>query len=113
MKITELRIGDRVQEKNTRFPMTVVGLYSTLDNLKLGLVDLDFEGNEGDVWVCKPEELERVNSQSTDWDKVRINAAIANMQTLMAQSWQMEANEVAKVAVKYADALIKELRRNE
>lgn len=113
MNITELRIGDRVQEKNTRFPMTVVGLYSTLDNLKLGMVDLDFEGNEGDVWIRKPEELERVNSQSTDWDKVRINAAISNMQTLMAQSWQMEANEVAKVAVKYADALIKELRRNE
>lgn len=113
MNITELRIGDRVQEKNTRFPMTVVGLYSTLDNLKLGMVDLDFEGNEGDVWIRKPEELEKVNTFSTDWNKIRINAAIANMQTLMAQSWQMEANEVAKVAVKYADALIKELRRNE
>lgn len=113
MNITELRIGDRVQEKNTRFPMTVVGLYSTLDDLKSGMVDLDFEGNEGDVWIHKPEELERVNSQSTDWDKVRINAAIANMQTLMAQSWQMEADEVAKVAVEYADALIKELKENE
>lgn len=111
MKITELRIGDRVQEKHTRFPMTVVGLYSTLDDLKSGLVDLDFEGNEGDVWIHKPEELERVNSQSTDWDKVRINAAIVNMQTLMAQSWQMEADEVTKVAVKYADALIKELQK--
>ena len=111
MNITELRIGDRVQEKNTRFPMTVVGLYSTLDDLKSGMVDLDFEGNEGDVWILKPEELDRVNSQSTDWDKVRINAAIANMQTLMAQSWQMEADEVAKVAVKYADALIKELQK--
>lgn len=113
MKITELRIGDRVQEKHTRFPMTVVGLYSTLDDLKSGTVDLDFEGNEGDMWECKPEELERADSQSThvDWDKVRINAAIANTQTLMAQSWQMEADEVAKVAVKYADALIKELRR--
>ena len=111
MKITELRIGDRVQEKHTRFPMTVVGLYSTLSDLKSGTVNLDFEGNEGDMWECKPEELERVNSQSTDWDKVRINAAIANMQTLMAQSWQMEADEIAKVAVKYADALIKELKK--
>ena len=113
MKITELRIGDRVQEKHTRFPMTVVGLYSTLDDLKSGMVDLDFEGNEGDVWIHKPEELERADSQSTDWDKVRINAAIVNMQTLMAQSWQMEADEVAKVAVEYADALIKELKENE
>lgn len=111
MKITELRIGDRVQEIGTRFPMTVVGLYSTLDDLKSGTVNLDFEGNEGDMWECKPEELERVNTLSTDWNKVRINAAIANMQTLMAQSWQMEANEVAKVAVKYADALIKELQK--
>lgn len=111
MKITELRIGDRVQEKNTRFPMTVVGLYSTLDDLKSGTVNLDFEGNEGDMWECKPEELEIVNTLSTDWNKIRINAAIANMQTLMAQSWQMEADEVAKVAVKYADALIKELQK--
>lgn len=111
MNITELRIGDRVQEIGTRFPMTVVGLYSTLDNLKLGTVDLDFEGNEGDMWECKPEELERVNTLSTDWNKVRINTAIANMQTLMAQSWQMEADEIAKVAVKYADALIKELKK--
>ena len=111
MKITELNIGDRVQEIDTRFPMTVVGLYSTLPDLKSGTVNLDFEGNEGDVWECKPEELERVNTLSTDWNKVRINTAIANMQTLMAQSWQMEANEVAKVAVKYADALIKELQK--
>ena len=111
MNITDIRIGDRVQEKNTRFPMTVVGLYSTLDDLKSGTVYLDFEGNEGDAWEHKPEELERVNTLSTDWNKIRINAAIANMQTLMAQSWQMEADEMAKVAVKYADALIKELQK--
>ena len=62
MKITELRIGDRVQEKNTRFPMTVVGLYSTLDDIEKGkgTVSLDFEGNEGDMWECEAEELERV-----------------------------------------------------
>jgi hypothetical protein len=111
MKITDIRIGDRVQEKHTRFPMTVVGLYSTLDDLKSGTVNLDFEGNEGDMWELKPEELERVNTLSTDWNKIRINTAIANMQTLMVQSWQMEADEVAKVAVKYADALIKELQK--
>ena len=111
MNITDLRIGDRVQEIRTRFPMTVVGLYSTLPDLKSGTVNLDFEGNEGDVWEHKPEELERVNSQSTDWNKIRINTAIANMQTLMVQSWQMEADELAKVAVKYADALIKELKK--
>lgn len=111
MNITDIRIGDRVQEKHTRFPMTVVGLYSTLNDLKSGTVNLDFEGNEGDMWEYKPEELERVNTLSADWNKIRINTAIANMQTLMVQSWQMEADEVAKVAVKYADALIKELQK--
>ncbi len=62
MKITELNIGDRVQEIDTRFPMTVVGLHSTLEDLKTGkgTVSLDFEGNEGDVWECEAEELERV-----------------------------------------------------
>lgn len=50
---------------------------------------------------------------TTDWHQARIDASIASMQTLMVQSWQMEANEVAKVAVEYADALIKELKENE
>ena len=62
MKITELNIGDRVQEIDTRFPMTVVGLHSTLEDIEKGkgTVSLDFEGNEGDVWECEAEELERV-----------------------------------------------------
>jgi hypothetical protein len=113
MKINELHIGDTVCQKDDRFPMVVVGLHSTLDELSKGQGDvyLDFEGNEGDMWEHKPEELERVNTLSADWNKIRINTAIANMQTLMVQSWQMEADEVAKVAVKYADALIKELKK--
>lgn len=32
MNITDLKIGDRVQEIDTRFPMTVVGLHSTLED---------------------------------------------------------------------------------
>ena len=62
MKITELNIGDRVQEIDTRFPMTVVGLHSTLEDIEKGkgTVSLDFEGNEGDMWECEAEELERV-----------------------------------------------------
>lgn len=62
MNITDLKIGDRVQEIDTRFPMVVVGLHSTLDELAKGKGDvyLDFEGNEGDMWECEAEELERV-----------------------------------------------------
>lgn len=62
MKITDLKIGDRVQEIRTRFPMTVVGLHSTLEDIEKGkgTVSLDFEGNDGDWWECEAEELERV-----------------------------------------------------
>ena len=63
MKITELNIGDRVQEIDTRFPMVVVGLHSTLDELAKGKGDvyLDFEGNEGDMWEVSVEDLELVD----------------------------------------------------
>lgn len=63
MKINELHIGDIVYQKGDRFPMTVVGLHSTLDELAKGQGDvyLDFEGNEGDIWECKVDELELVD----------------------------------------------------
>lgn len=59
MKITELKIGDRVQEIDTRFPMVVVGLHSTFDELAKGQGDvyLDFEGNEGDMWEVNVDDL--------------------------------------------------------
>lgn len=62
MKINELHIGDIVCQKDDRFPMTVVGLHSTLNDIEKGkgTVSLDFEGNEGDWWECEAEELERV-----------------------------------------------------
>lgn len=62
MNITDLKLGDTVCQKDDRFPMTVVGLHSTLDDIEKGkgTVSLDFEGNEGDWWECEAEELERV-----------------------------------------------------
>lgn len=63
MKINELHIGDIVCQKDDRFPMVVVGLHSTLDELAKGKGDvyLDFEGNEGDMWECEVDELELVD----------------------------------------------------
>ena len=43
MKITELKIGDKVCNKDDGFPMIVVGLHSSLDDLNNGTVYLDFE----------------------------------------------------------------------
>lgn len=61
MKITDLRIGDRVQNKTSKFPMTVVDIISEFSlpiNPNKGRVYLDFEGNEGDVWEENVEDLE-------------------------------------------------------
>lgn len=52
MNIKDIRIGDLVQDKHTKFPMKVVGLFED------GLVYLDFDGNEGDVWENDIEDLE-------------------------------------------------------
>lgn len=52
MKITDLRIGDRVQNRYTKFQMTVVAIFED------ETVHLDFEGNEGDVWEENIEDLE-------------------------------------------------------
>lgn len=54
MKITDIRIGDRVRDKVSKFPMVVVGTHSDfclpITSSDKGTVYLDFEGNEGDVW---------------------------------------------------------------
>lgn len=59
MNIQDLRIGDMVQGKATKFPMTVVGIFTTLgDGPKKGTVNLDFDGNDGKVFEENVEDLE-------------------------------------------------------
>lgn len=57
MKIIDLRIGDIVCNKRTKFPMRVVGIYED------GTVYLDFEGNEGDVFEENYKDLEFVDGR--------------------------------------------------
>lgn len=57
MKITELKIGDKVCNSSDGFPMIVVGLYSSLEDLNNGIVYLDFEGNEADMWEEEAKDL--------------------------------------------------------
>lgn len=45
-----------------------------------------------------------------NWEEVRVNAAIAAMQTLVGLFNAYDHNTAAKKAVDYADALVKELR---
>lgn len=58
MNIKDLKIGDKVCNKEDGFPMTVVGIYSSLADLKNGTVYLDFEGNEGDLWEEEAKDLQ-------------------------------------------------------
>ena len=58
MDIRKINIGDKVCNKEDGFPMTVVGLNSTLDDLCNGTVYLDFEGNEGDMWEEEAKDLQ-------------------------------------------------------
>lgn len=58
MDIRKINIGDKVCNKEDGFPMTVVGLYSTLADLNNGTVSLDFDGNEGDMWEEEAKDLQ-------------------------------------------------------
>ena len=82
----------------------------------------------GNPIELKPEEVELIQEPTegehlqiddiTDWDYYRIHAAIAAMQGMLscgegAFSYQGVTDEIAKVAVDYAGALIEELRKQE
>ena len=65
MDITELKIGDRVriklpspQGERLSIPMQVIGMLSSFNNPSpKDTVYLDFEGNEGDIWEEKVQNL--------------------------------------------------------
>lgn len=58
MNIKDIKIGDKVCNPQDGFPMTVVGLYSTLADLSNGTVYLDFEENDGDMWEEEAKDLQ-------------------------------------------------------
>lgn len=58
MDIRKINIGDKVCNKEDGFPMTVVGIHSSLDDLSNGTVYLDFNGNEGDMWEEEAKDLQ-------------------------------------------------------
>lgn len=57
MDIRDIKIGDKVCNKEDGFPMIVVGIYSSLKDLSDGTVYLDFEENEGDMWEEEAKDL--------------------------------------------------------
>nr|DAX66409.1 MAG TPA: hypothetical protein [Caudoviricetes sp.] len=57
MNIKDIKIGDTLCVPNDGFPMVVVGILSSLDDLNNGTVYLDFEENEGDMWEEEAKNL--------------------------------------------------------
>lgn len=57
MNIKDIKIGDTLCVPNDGFPMVVVGLHASLDDLNSGTVCLDFEENEGDMWEEEAKNL--------------------------------------------------------
>lgn len=57
-------------------------------------------------------ECKKMNNYTTNWQQVRIQAAIAAMQGLLSNEKQVhiKVSEAAYMSVLYADALVKELK---
>lgn len=61
LKVTDLRIGDKVRDKNTGFAFIVVGIFWDLsEELTEGTLYLDYEGNKGRTLELELEEVELV-----------------------------------------------------
>ena len=71
-------------------------------------IDKSFE----EYFSAKKNNINENGVDKVDWQKVRIQAAIAAMQGMCAsKSFFSLTNEcIPKIAVKYADALVKELK---
>ena len=79
---------------------------------KIALEQCDSWGNPIEM---KPEDIELIQEQTEDehWQDVRERAAIAAMQGVMAFFGSIDYNRdtIARLAVKQADVLIAELRK--
>lgn len=67
LKVTDLRIGDKVRDKQTGFEFSVIGILWNLGyKLTTATLYLDFEENTGDVWELELYEVEKVEDNVTN-----------------------------------------------
>lgn len=61
LKVTDLRIGDKVRVKRTKFELIVTGIFWGLhDDPRCATLYLDFDSNEGEEWIMWLGEVEKV-----------------------------------------------------
>lgn len=71
------------------------------------------ENDTGKVYTSSEIEFIKEKEDNIDWQQVRIQAAISAMQNLCGceRFWSYPEEDIAKYSVRYADALIKELKK--
>ena len=79
-------------------------------------ITLDVCDSYGNPIELKPEDVELISdvkgdTSTTDWNQVRVQASIGVMQVILGKNNYDTYSEVTERAVKYADALVKELKK--
>ena len=79
-------------------------------------ITLDMCDSYGNPIELKPEDVElisdkEVNFPMTDWNQVRVQATIGAMQVILGKNNYDTYKDIATLAVGYADALVKELKK--
>lgn len=81
-------------------------------------ITLDMCDSYGNPIELNPEDVELIpdvkedNSLTTEWNQVRVQASIGAMQVLIGKNnFHYTCEYIAEQAVRYSDALIKELKK--
>ena len=79
-------------------------------------ITLDMCDSYGNPIELKPEDVELISdnsgdTSSTDWNQVRVQASIGAMQVILGKNNYDTYKDIAAHAVGYADALVKELKK--
>lgn len=79
-------------------------------------ITLDFCDSYGNPIELKPEDIELISdnngdTSTTDWNQVRVQASIGAMQVILGKNNYDTYKDIAELAVGYADALVKELKK--
>lgn len=79
-------------------------------------ITLDMCDSYGNPIELKPEDVELIpddnrDTSTTDWNRVRIEAAISAMQGIISKNDEYTYREIAVHAVGYAEALVEELKK--
>lgn len=79
-------------------------------------ITLDMCDSYGNPIELNPEDVELISddngdASTTDWNQVRVQASIGAMKVILSKNKYNTAKDAAAQAVGYADALIKELKK--